>query len=127
MTWLRALLSIMLAGNGLLMLIAPASWYHTIPAVSLTGPLNTHFIRDIGCAYLSAAAALLWGLLRPAEALATTLLAAVFLMSHAGVHLYELASGLCGWTVWWQAFPGVTLPGLLASALAWQSLLMRRA
>lgn len=127
MPWLRAFLSTSLAGNGLFMLIAPERWYHTIPTVSLTGPLNTHFIRDIGCAYLSAAAALVWSLLRPADALATTTLAALFLMSHAGVHLYELAIGICGWTVWWKTFPGVTLPALLTGLLAWQSLSMRRA
>ena len=126
MTWLRALLSSSLAGNGLFMLFAPERWYHTIPTVSLTGPLNLHFIRDIGCAYVSAAVALAWGLLRPADALVSTLLATLFLISHAGVHLHELASGLCGWGVWWKAFPGVTLPALLSSMLAWQSLSARR-
>ena len=33
-----------------------------------TGPLNLHFIRDIGCAYLVAAAGLLWMASRPREA-----------------------------------------------------------
>ena len=127
MPWLRALLSTSLAGNGLFMLIAPDRWYHTIPTVSLTGPLNTHFIRDIGGAYLASAVALMWGMWRPSDAAPTTLLAALFLMLHAGVHLYELSIGICGWGVWWQTFPGVTLPALLASLLTWQVLSARRA
>lgn len=127
MPWLRALLSTSLAGNGLFMLLAPERWYHTIPTVNLTGPLNLHFVRDVGCAYLSAAAALAWGLMRPADSAVSALLAASFLVSHAGVHLYELASGMCGWGIWWQAFPGVTLPAVLAGLLAWQGLLARRA
>jgi hypothetical protein len=34
------------------MLIAPKHWYYTLPAVPESGPLNIHFVRDIGCIFL---------------------------------------------------------------------------
>lgn len=113
MNWLRRLLATGLASNGLAMLLFPNSWYEHVPGVSLTGPLNTHFVRDIGCAYLAASAALAWGSLETRLALPMTALAALFLVLHAAVHLYELSVGICGWGSWLRAFPGVTLPALL--------------
>ena len=55
-------LGLALAANGLLMLLDPAGWYALAPGVPETGPLNLHFVRDIGCAYILAGLALagLW-------------------------------------------------------------------
>ena len=39
-------------GNAIFMIVAPIKWYLTIPTVSATGPANSHFITDIGLAYL---------------------------------------------------------------------------
>ena len=39
-----------------------------IPGVAATGPANPHFIRDIGCAYLVTALALLWFAAAPEQA-----------------------------------------------------------
>lgn len=113
MNWLKRILALGLAGNGLTMLLSPGYWYEHVPGVSLTGPLNTHFVRDIGCAYMAASAALAWGLLDARLARPMTALAALFLVLHAAVHLYELSMGICGWSSWLRAFPGVTLPALL--------------
>mgnify|MGYP000004581093 CR=1 FL=1 len=113
MNWLKHILALGLAGNGLTMLLSPGYWYEHVPGVSLTGPLNTHFVRDIGCAYIAASAALAWALLEARLAWPMTALAALFLVLHAAVHLYELSVGICGWGGWLRAFPGVTLPALL--------------
>ena len=59
-TAVRPLLAVILAANGLAMLFAPQPWYQLVPGVSGTGPLNVHFVRDIGCAYLCAGAAFGW-------------------------------------------------------------------
>lgn len=112
-----AVLGLGLALNGAHMLADPGAWYHRIPGVDLTGPMNPHFIRDIGCAYLVASTGLIWGLLKPAQAWGAALMGTAFLLMHAGVHLYEVAAGLCGWAAWWQTVPGVTLPALLALLL----------
>jgi hypothetical protein len=47
--------------NGLLMLAAPQGWYGWTPGVPLTGPMNPHFIRDIGLAFVASGAGLLAG------------------------------------------------------------------
>jgi len=115
---LRWLLSAGLAANGLAMLLAPGAWYATVPGVALTGALNTHFVRDIGCAYLVSAAGLAWRALRPATGTPPALLGAAFLALHAGVHLGEFAAGICGWRSLARDVPDVVLPALLALALA---------
>lgn len=47
--------------NGVLMIVAPGAWYALTPGVPLTGPMNPHFIRDIGLAYAASGAGLLAG------------------------------------------------------------------
>jgi hypothetical protein len=37
-----------------------AHWYDAVPGVSHTGPLNLHFAKDVGLAYLTSGAALIW-------------------------------------------------------------------
>ena len=39
--------------NAVWMLASPAHWYLNLPAnIPGTGPLNEHFVRDIGCIFL---------------------------------------------------------------------------
>jgi len=48
-------------GNGLWMLFFAENWYQNIPAaIHDTGPLNTHFVHDIGLVFCIAGIALLW-------------------------------------------------------------------
>lgn len=49
-----------IAVNGIIMLLDPAGWYSAVPGLLETGPMNPHFVRDLGAAYLAAGAALLW-------------------------------------------------------------------
>ena len=81
-----------LAANGLFMLGDPAGWYAAIPGVTMTGPLNPHLVRDVGCAYLMAGAALA-AFVVDARARPAALAGAAFLALHAFVHLWDLASG----------------------------------
>ena len=39
---------------------ATQHWYQTIPGVAQTGPMNVHFAKDVGLAYLSSGVALIW-------------------------------------------------------------------
>jgi hypothetical protein len=119
MNTLRWMLAAGLAGNGLWMLFAPQPWYHLVPGVATTGPLNLHFVRDIGCAYLVAAAGLAWRAADPARGTGAALLGASFLLLHAGVHVAETLLGICGWGALLRDAPGVLVPALAALALAW--------
>ena len=57
--WLFLLLGAAMLGNALWMLAGPMHWYTELPAaVPDTGPFNAHFVRDIGCAFLTVAVAL---------------------------------------------------------------------
>jgi hypothetical protein len=90
--WQRLLLvitALLLAANGAHMLFGPMHWYGSIDSVAHTGPFNTHFVRDIGCAYLAAAAALALGAWRVRWQVPGALAAFVFLGAHAGLHLWE--------------------------------------
>ena len=115
---LRWLLAAGLAANGAAMLAVPAAWYDAVPGVLYSGPLNLHFVRDIGAAYASAAAGLAWRAARGPAGAPAAALGALFLALHAGVHLYELLAGVCGWQQFGQDLPGVLLPALGAVALA---------
>lgn len=48
--------------NGLWLLVDPQLWYDTIPGITMLGPYNTHFLRDVGIVYLVSGAGLWWGL-----------------------------------------------------------------
>lgn len=80
--------------NGLWMLIAPELWFHKIPAdVHHFGPYNVHFVRDVGCAYLTVGLGLVLAAWRPRMRAAMALLAALFYGLHALVHVYDTARG----------------------------------
>ncbi|WP_157691761.1 hypothetical protein [Noviherbaspirillum autotrophicum] len=121
----RLLLGLILSANGFAMLAAPETWYATVPGVADTGPLNLHFVRDIGCAYLVSGGAFLW-LLRTASAWPAALAGSVFLLLHGCVHLGEAAAGRAEWHHLLRDFPGVFLIPILALWLTWPRALSRK-
>src|SRR5436190_21940065 len=90
---LAAVLTVMMAGNGLAMLFAGLWWYGVVPGVTATGPYNPHFVRDIGAAYLVVGASLAAFAWRPREAWPALAAAAGFLTLHAAVHVFDAACG----------------------------------
>ncbi len=113
----RALLLLLGASNlanGLWMLFGAPSWYAAV--ASDTGPLNVHFVRDIGAAFAAAGVALVWGAFAPALRGALATVAAVFLGLHAATHVLETLRGVHGVSPL-ELF-GVHLPALLVLILA---------
>lgn len=98
--------------NGLVMLLAPGLWYASVPGVPETGPLNLHFVRDIGLGFLAAAAALLL-CARDTSSRALAAPAAVFLGGHAGLHLAEIATHGTTLGDGLRELATILLPGLL--------------
>ena len=86
--------------------------------MTMTGPLNPHFVRDIGCAYLIAGATLA-AFAVDARARPAALAGAAFLALHAFVHLWDLASGRESLHHFLGDLPTVFLPPALALWLAW--------
>ena len=91
-SFLASALGFGLLFNGLIMFAIPAAWYANIPGVAETGPFNAHFVRDIGAAYLVAAAALIWFAASP-KAQSAVQAGAAFLTLHALVHLWDAVAG----------------------------------
>ncbi len=112
------LLGVLCAVNGAFMLFAPAAWYAAVPGVALTGPLNEHFVRDIGGAYLMAGGALIWFAL-DARARAAALASAAFLALHALVHLGDAIAGREPLDHVMADLPTIYLSALIALWIAW--------
>ena len=106
--------------NGLWMLYDPPHWFVTLPAgVPDFGPLNEHFIRDIGCIFALMGLALLYAAARPKWRLAASAAVTAFLLMHAFVHVIDTVRGLVGPEHWAIDFPGVYLPAFVMTALTY--------
>jgi hypothetical protein len=86
------LLGIFHAANGISMLVAPDFCYNTVPGVTASGPMNHHFIADIGMAFLASGVGLLMAIRTGTVAAAFALAGATFPALHALIHLWEWIS-----------------------------------
>ncbi|MFB9150913.1 hypothetical protein [Roseovarius ramblicola] len=106
------LLAAWCGGTGLWLVLSPAGFQATIPGVAETGPLNTHFFRDVGLAFVVSALALGAGAALCDWRLA--LVGAGFPLLHGGLHLAEaLQHGPHGGA---GALVATVLPGQIALA-----------
>jgi hypothetical protein len=106
--------------NGAWMLADPVHWYENLPAgVPDFGPLNEHFVRDVGCAFAVAGAALAVAALRPAWRVAACGAVALFYLLHALVHVVDTLRGLVGPEHWRIDAAGVYAPALFMVAVTW--------
>lgn len=104
--------------HGLWMLLAPEHWYLHLPAgVPDTGPLNVHFVRDIGAAFFTIGAAFCAAAPRPRLQRSVLLGATLFFVLHAVVHVFDMLTGRLHHGHWLIDFPGVFLPAILLSVL----------
>src|SRR5690242_19842110 len=91
------LLGIFHAANGVSMLVAPDFWYNSVPGVTASGPINHHFIADIGLAFIASGIGLLMALRSGAIAATFALAGATWPALHALVHVWEwISDGIPG-------------------------------
>jgi len=101
-------------GNGVWMLLFAENWYNNLPAaIHDTGPLNTHFVHDIGLVYSLAGIALLWCAQNLYSAWFVYLGVLIFYVGHALIHVVEILLGLLPPNHWWIDFPLVFLPAMV--------------
>jgi hypothetical protein len=118
-TWILGVLAAMTAANALWMLASPQTWYHELPAnVPATGAYNEHFVRDIGCAFAVMAFALGWAALRPAVRPPLLVVATLFLVAHAALHVFDSARGYLRAGHWHHDVAGVYVPAVAAVTIA---------
>jgi hypothetical protein len=124
-TWIFLLSAAGNLMNGVWMLADPIGWYTTLPAaVPDFGPLNEHFVRDIGSTFTMLGAGLLWATFAPAVRVPVLAMVTLFSALHAAVHVYDTARGLVGADHWAIDFPAVYLPTILLILLT--TILVRR-
>jgi hypothetical protein len=75
--------------NGLTMILAPDYWYATVPGVAMTGPVNYHFIVDIGLAFVASGAGMMAGMRPGRTAMALALAGSVWPSLHALFHIFN--------------------------------------
>ena len=113
---LVALAALIALGNGLFMLLSPLGWYEWVGTVKATGPANGHFIRDIGLAYLMSGMLLAFGAGNLPMRWGSALAGAGWMALHGGLHIWEVAKGLCSGGIFWSEAPGTLGPPLVALA-----------
>jgi len=119
--WIVLVFGLGSIGNALWMLAGPMHWYTDLPAaVPDTGPFNPHFVRDIGCAFLTAGVSLVWAFFSPRFRLPLVSIAALFLFAHAVLHAHDTLTGTLDHTHWLLDLPGVYLPGGLLPFIAFR-------
>ena len=100
--------------NALWMLLAPEHWYLGLPgAIPDFGPYNEHFVRDLGCMFLTWGLAMLWAAGHHASRVTVVALLFAWYGTHALVHVYDTARGLVGPEHWVVDIPLCYAPALL--------------
>jgi hypothetical protein len=99
--------------NGAWMLLDPIGWYRDVPGVTGSGPLNEHFVRDVGATFTLLGLALAWGAARPALRRPALAVVAGFYVLHALVHVLDTARGLFPPGQWRIDAVPIYLPALL--------------
>lgn len=109
------------AVNGVYMLVAPQAWFKAVPGVSGTGPMNHHFVADIGLAFLASGVGLALGALRRPWAPPLAAAGATWPALHALLHIAGwIAHGLPATAaILVSEGLGVVGVGALGGALAW--------
>lgn len=106
--------------NGAWMLASPVHWYENLPAaVPDFGPLNEHFVRDIGSAFTVIGLGLAVAAVLPRWRVAACAAAAGFYGLHALVHVLDTLRGLVGPEHWLIDLPGVYVPAVLLGVVTW--------
>ena len=113
-TWVLGIAALGNIASAAWMLADPAGWYTGLPAaVPDFGPLNEHFVRDIGAAFLMQGVALLWAAFVPAWRVPLVAPVTLFYVLHALAHVYDTGRGLVGPAHWAIDLPGVYVPAAL--------------
>lgn len=112
--WPLAIIGTGSLANAVWMIFAPGHWYTELPAgVPDYGPLNEHFVRDIGVAFAAAGVALVWAAFSSRYRLPLVAIGAVFFWGHALLHVYDTLRGAVEANHWLLDVPGVYLPAVV--------------
>lgn len=114
MTTIYWILAVVNLANGLWMLASPPGWFVGIPAaVPDTGPLNPHFVRDVGVAYSVCGVGFAWCAKNLDRALPVHVGITLFYVGHALTHVFDILTGALPLAHWLIDTPAVFAPTIL--------------
>jgi hypothetical protein len=100
--------------NGLWMIFAPKNWYYNLPAsVPTFGPLNYHFIRDLGCVFFLLGIGVVFAAFYLSYRLPLFTMNTAFYVLHMFVHVHEVVSGRVASSMFWVDLPLVYVPTII--------------
>ena len=100
------------------MLFFAENWYINLPAaIEDTGPLNTHFVHDIGLVYCIAGMAAFYCAQNVPNCKAVHIGLTLWTVGHALIHVIEILIGLLPPTHWLIDLPLLFVPAILISAI----------
>lgn len=108
---------------GIWMIADPAGWYELVPGpASDYGPLNVHFIRDVGGWYVASGVLFLFASTNPRRFGGVTLIVTLIGNGiHAATHVADLISGRVGAEHWATDLPLVVIPVVFLGLMLWVS------
>ena len=118
--WLVGIISVL---NGAGMYFVPGDWFVAVPGVTETGPLNAHFVRDVGAAYVASGAAVMLAVKIRTARLPLLGIASMFSVGHAGRHIIEWVTVEATHNHWLADAAGVVVPAAIvfgATVIAWR-------
>ena len=81
--------------NGIWMLIDPNHWYWNLPGrVPDFGPMNEHFVRDIGCVFILLSIVFVRGACDRSWRRNALFISQLWFIPHAIIHLFDTFRGL---------------------------------
>lgn len=118
--WALLVLGALATLNGAVMMLAPEPYF--LRAAAETGPLNLHFVRDVGAAYATSGIAAFWAARQPAWRAPLAATAALFQALHASIHVFEVATAAQPMSRLLREAPAIYLPTLILAAIVLYSL-----
>jgi hypothetical protein len=104
--------------NGVWMLTSSYSWFTGVPAaVPDTGPLNEHFVHDLGVVFVIAGIGALWCAVQRADRNPVHFGLLLFFGGHALIHVVEIAAGRLPPAHWLIDAPLTFLPAIALAAI----------
>jgi hypothetical protein len=117
--WFYRLLGAGSLANGLWMLASPYTWFVGLPAgVTDTGPINFHFVHDLGVVFCIAGLGALWCARHPQRSAPVHFGVTAFYAGHALVHVAELLGGRLPAHHWLLDAPLTFAPALALLAIS---------
>ena len=104
--------------NGVWMLLTPNHWYLNLPGrIPDFGPMNEHFVRDLGCVFVLLGIIFLKGALDSSWRKNALFISQLWFIPHGLIHLFDTLRGLVGMEHLYMDIPVCYAPPVLVGIM----------